>query len=44
MDMPAKDIPKDYIIERLDAILKIFAKMDGELDGKEGRVVEIYGS
>jgi len=39
MGMPSKDIPKDYIIERLEAILKIFAKMDGELAGKVGRVV-----
>jgi len=31
MGMPSKDIPKDYILERLEAILKLFAKMDGEL-------------
>lgn len=29
MGMPAKDIPKDYILERLEAILNIFAKIDG---------------
>jgi len=33
MGMLTKDIPKDYILERLEAILTIFAKMDGDLAG-----------
>jgi len=37
MGMPSKDIPKDYILERLEAILKLFAKTDGELAGLGGK-------